>query len=136
MGKAGLTRTLTVLALGAAVASCAGPRYPTRTTAAPQASPAAAPPARGAPAPAPAPPPAVAPRSAVPRPDVTVRDPCGAADLQGLVGRPRTEIPVPIDPNRQRVACTTCPVTEDFNPARLNFFFDAQTGVIRQVRCG
>jgi hypothetical protein len=136
MGEAGLKRTLTVLALGAAVAGCAGPRYPTRTTAAPQASPAAAPPARGAPAPAPAPPPAVAPRSAVPRPDVTVRDQCGAADLQGLVGRPRTEIPVPIDPNRQRVACTTCPVTEDFNPARLNFFFDAQTGVIRQVRCG
>jgi hypothetical protein len=65
-----------------------------------------------------------------------VRDQCGAADLQRLVGRPRTEIPIPTDPNRQRVACTTCPVTQEYNPGRLNFFFDAQTGIIREVRCG
>jgi hypothetical protein len=45
-------------------------------------------------------------------------------------------IPVPIDPNRQRVACTTCPVAEDADPTRLNFLFDAGTGVIREVRCG
>jgi len=24
----------------------------------------------------------------------------------------------------------------DFNPNRLNFFFDAQTGIIKQVKCG
>lgn len=91
-------------------------------------------------APAPAPPPAAAlrpaPRTPIPAPDVDVRDPCGAQALQRLVGRPRSEIPVPLHPNLQRVACTTCPVTEDYNPARLNFFFDAGTGVIRQVRCG
>ncbi len=89
--------------------------------------PAGPPPAAAAPAP---------PRSPIPRPDVSVRDQCGAADLQKLIGRPRSEIPVPIDPNRQRVACTTCPVTLDFNPSRLNFFYDAQTGVIREIRCG
>ena len=72
----------------------------------------------------------------MPRPDPAPRDQCGASELQRLVGHPRTEIPVPIDPNRQRVACTTCPITEDFNPARLNFFFDAATGKIRQIRCG
>jgi len=72
----------------------------------------------------------------MPRPDSAPRDQCGASELQRLVGHPRTEIPVPIDPNRQRVACTTCPVTDDFNPARLNFFFDAGTGKIRQIRCG
>jgi hypothetical protein len=33
-----------------------------------------------------------------------------------LIGRPRTMIPVPLDPNRQRVACTTCPITDDVNP--------------------
>lgn len=66
----------------------------------------------------------------------TPKDACGAADLQGLVGHPRTEIPVPLDPGRQRVACTTCPVTEDFRPDRLNFFFDAETGQIRQIKCG
>jgi hypothetical protein len=67
---------------------------------------------------------------------VTVKDQCGASDLQGLVGRPRTEIPIPVDPNRRRVACTTCPVTLDYNPQRLNFFFDATTGVIKEIRCG
>ena len=64
------------------------------------------------------------------------RDQCGAADLQGLVGKLRTEVPVPIDPAKQRVACTTCPVTMDFSPERLNFFFDAVTGVIKEIRCG
>lgn len=72
----------------------------------------------------------------MPRPEALARDQCGAADLQRLVGRPRTEIPVPVIPSRQRVACTTCPVTEDFNPARLNFFYDADSGKIRQIRCG
>jgi hypothetical protein len=56
--------------------------------------------------------------------------------VQSLVGRPRTEIPVPLDPAKQRVACTTCPVTEDYRPDRLNFFFDAGTGLIREIRCG
>jgi hypothetical protein len=56
--------------------------------------------------------------------------------MQGLIGRPRTQIPVPVDPNRQRVACMTCPVTLDYNPARLNFFFDADTGVIKKISCG
>lgn len=65
-----------------------------------------------------------------------MRDQCGAAALQGLIGRPRTEVPIPVDPNRQRVACTTCPVTLDYRPDRLNFFFDAETGIIREVRCG
>jgi len=67
---------------------------------------------------------------------VAVRDQCGAAALQWLIGRPRSEIPVPLHPNLQRVACTKCPVTLDYNPARLNLLFDAETGLIREVRCG
>jgi hypothetical protein len=130
MGKTGM-RTAVALGLGFALglAACSGPRYPT-TVSAP--APAAAPPAPSPPALTPAPP----PRSPIPRPDVTVRDACGAADLQRLVGRPRTEIPIPVDPSRQRVACTTCPITEDYNPSRLNFFFEADTGRIKQIRCG
>lgn len=80
------------------------------------------------PAPTAPPPPAPAPQPAA--------DSCGARDLQALVGRPRSEIPVPVRPELQRVACTTCAVTMDFNPNRLNFFFDAQTGLIKEIRCG
>jgi hypothetical protein len=43
---------------------------------------------------------------------------------------------VPVKPELQRVACTTCPVTMDFNAQRLNFFFDAASGLITEVRCG
>ncbi len=64
------------------------------------------------------------------------KDRCGAAELQGLIGHSRTEIPVPVRPERQRVACTTCPVTQDEAPDRLNFLFDAATGLIREIRCG
>ncbi|MDP1874627.1 peptidase inhibitor I78 [Phenylobacterium sp.] len=85
--------------------------------------PSAAPPTTG---PQPAPRPAPAP----------VADQCGAAQAQRLVGRHRSEIPVPVNPGLQRVACTTCPVTMDFHPRRLNFFYDADTGLIKEVRCG
>jgi hypothetical protein len=97
-------------------------------------------PTPGAPAPAPASTPAPAPAAATPAATTPLptaaNDACGAAAVQNLVGRPRTEIPVPLDPAKQRVACTTCPVTEDYQPERLNFFFDAGTGVIREIKCG
>ena len=76
------------------------------------------------PKPAPAPPPPKEP------------DHCGADAAQKYVGRPRSEIPVPVQPNLQRVACTTCPVTMDFNERRLNFFYDAATGIVKEVKCG
>jgi hypothetical protein len=86
--------------------------------------------------PQPAPPPvATAPPPAPPRP-IEPADACGAREMQRFVGRPRTEVPVPVKPELQRVACTTCPVTQDFNQNRLNFFFDADTGLIKEVRCG
>ncbi|MDB5419479.1 MAG: hypothetical protein JWP50_2898 [Phenylobacterium sp.] len=90
--------------------------------------------------PQPEPPAPYAQPSAEPAPIATPappqKDACGAADLQGLIGHPRTEIPVPVQPDRQRVACTTCPVTQDYRPDRLNFFFDAGSGRIREIKCG
>jgi len=108
-----------MLALGAAalLAGCAAPSAP-------------APPPPPPAAPVAPPPVAQAPRPAPPA------DSCGAAAAQHLVGRNRSEIPVPVNPALQRVACTTCPVTQDFNPNRLNFFFDADSGIVREVRCG
>ena len=63
-------------------------------------------------------------------------DACNARAYQRLVGRPRSEIPVPTNPRLQRVACASCPITMDYNPERLNFFFDAASGIIKEVRCG
>jgi hypothetical protein len=63
-------------------------------------------------------------------------DMCRAGELQWLVGKPKTEIPVPVDVVSRRVTCMTCPVTEDYSPTRLNIFFNGQTDVVEQVRCG
>ncbi len=65
-----------------------------------------------------------------------VRDSCGAWELQSLIGKPRSQIPAPVYPDRRRVACTTCPVTQDFRPDRLNIFFDAETGIVKDLTCG
>jgi hypothetical protein len=79
------------------------------------------------------PPPVYAPPPLAPPP---ARDTCGAAALQSLVGKPRTEIPVPVNPGGRRVYCTTCPVTMDYSPGRQNIIFDADTGLVREVKCG
>lgn len=92
----------------------------------------AAPPTSAPPPPAPAP---VAPQPAPPT-LTPAADACGAAAAQHLVGRPRSEAPVPLKPELQRVMCTTCPATMDYNQNRLNILFDATTGLIKEVRCG
>ncbi|RZJ42943.1 MAG: hypothetical protein EON87_13400 [Brevundimonas sp.] len=61
---------------------------------------------------------------------------CKAGDLQWLVGRSKTEIPVPVEVVNRRVTCTTCMITEDYSAYRLNIFFNDQTGIVEQVRCG
>ena len=61
---------------------------------------------------------------------------CKADEFQWLIGKPRTEIPVPVDVVNRRVACTTCPITEDYSPYRLNIFYNQRTGLVEQVRCG
>ncbi|WP_309629200.1 hypothetical protein [Brevundimonas sp.] len=63
-------------------------------------------------------------------------DLCKAADFQYLVGKHRNEIPVPVEVVNRRVVCTTCPVTMDFSPHRLNIFYNTQSEIVEQVRCG
>jgi len=99
-----------------------------------------------APEPAPPPPPSTPtapPAIALPsKPSVSssspeaAKDQCGLKDAQGFVGKPRTSLPAPVDPSRWRVACTTCPVTMDYRPDRLNILFNADTGVVQEVKCG
>lgn len=61
---------------------------------------------------------------------------CRADQYQRYIGRNRSELPARPAGEVWRVTCTTCPVTMDFNPARLNFLFEETTGVIRDVKCG
>lgn len=61
---------------------------------------------------------------------------CKAEQYQRYVGRNRSELPAQPAGETWRVTCTTCPVTMDYNPGRLNIFYEQSTGVIREVRCG
>jgi hypothetical protein len=61
---------------------------------------------------------------------------CDAPDLAFLVGRPRTEIPVPADLSRRRVVCATCPGPDEVRPDRTDVLFNANTGIITAVKCG
>ena len=135
MGKAGLKlqgAIAAVLTAGAILAACESSPPPVR---APDAPP---PPAVSAPvatAPPPAPSVAVAPIS-LPPPTPVSHDTCGADLLQGLIGRPRTEIPVPVDVSKRRVVCTNCPRTMDMRPDRQTIEYNADTGAVTSVTCG
>jgi hypothetical protein len=63
-------------------------------------------------------------------------DSCGISELAWLVGRPKTEIPVPVDPSSRRVYCATCVITEDKVPERQNIVFDPDTGLVLRLGCG
>jgi hypothetical protein len=116
--------------LALALAACAGSSKP--------------PPPPPPPPPAPALPPRpvaiVPPRPSLPAAPISIIPPpkpdqCGAYLLGNLVGRPRTAIPVPVNPSRRRVVCSTCPRTEDFRPDRLTIEYDAATGKVTKVGC-
>ena len=109
-------QAVAILGLMLALSACATPAPP---------PPPPPPPPRAAPPPPPPPPPP-------PKPT----DSCGAVDLQYLVGRPRTDIPIPLRPGMRRVACTTCPITQDYSPARQTILFDAASGLVTEVKCG
>lgn len=70
------------------------------------------------------------------RPTNPTADMCGAGALQWLVGKPKTDIPVPVDVVNRRVTCTNCPVTQDYSPYRVNILFNERTSLVEQVRCG
>lgn len=113
----GSLRWAAVAALGLVVA-CAEPEKP---------PPAPPPPQETAPAPAPV----VAPPQSL-----GSRDTCRADPLQYLVGHPHTDIPVPVNPNLRRVVCSSCVITQDYNPSRQTIVYDSRSGLVRSVKCG
>jgi hypothetical protein len=63
-------------------------------------------------------------------------DTCGLKAVRNLVGQPKSAIPVPVTPGLRRVTCSTCVQTQDYNPRRLNIYFDVDTGIIQRLACG
>lgn len=116
----GSLRVLAAVGLIAAVGAC--------TEQAPPPQPAPPPVAE---APPPPPPPVVTPPQAL-----GARDTCHADPLQYLIGKPHTEIPPPVNPSLRRVACSTCMLTMDHNPARQTIVYDSRTGLVQSVKCG
>lgn len=61
---------------------------------------------------------------------------CRADQYQRYIGRHRSELPPRPAGEVWRVTCTSCPMTMDYNPSRLNILYQESSGVIREVRCG
>ena len=61
---------------------------------------------------------------------------CRASEYQNLIGQNRSQIPPAPAGATWRVTCTSCPVTMDYRPDRLNILYDQQSGVVREVKCG
>lgn len=127
-------RLAAVLMLAAALAACAD-RLPVdaagRRTALPP------PPSYTAPRPATAITPVpVTPAPAAPVPPPKPADSCGGAELAYLVGKSRTEIPVPVDLTKRRVVCEGCPTTMDFRAERQTIWFDQASGKVTRLTCG
>lgn len=81
--------------------------------------------------------PSAAARSVAPvLPTIPAVDTCGISELAWLVGKPKTEIPVPVEPGRRRVYCATCAITQEFSPERQNIVFDPDSGLVVRLGCG
>ncbi|MBN8552824.1 MAG: hemolysin [Caulobacterales bacterium] len=63
-------------------------------------------------------------------------DRCRASIHQDLVGRQHSEIPVAPAGALWRISCSSCAVTMDYNPQRMNIVYDDRSGVIQSVSCG
>lgn len=62
-------------------------------------------------------------------------DRCGAREMAWLVGKPKAEIPVPVNLANRRVICVACergPQVEE----RLSIYVDPDTDTVQQVGCG
>ena len=81
----------------------------------------------------PPPAPVEGPASTAPKPRVEPPDTCGLRAVKCLVGQPRSAITVPVNLQPRRVTCTRCFQAQDYDPRRLNIYYDADTGVIESV---
>ncbi len=94
----------------------------------------ALPPAASATAP-PVAPPAPSALPAAPIPLAVLSDTCGAGALRYLIGKPKTQIPVPVDLSKRQVICTGCAAAPQNDPARVTILFDQTSGIVTEVMC-
>ena len=67
--------------------------------------------------------------------DPTTPRRCDAEGAKSLIGSHVGAVSFPQGAN-VRIVCTTCPITKDLRPDRLNVRFDQTSGIIRSVDCG
>ena len=75
------------------------------------------------------------PSASAPAPKAS-QDTCGAAKLHYLVGRNKSEIPPTPAGATWRIYCSSCLVTMDYSPSRVDIVFDEKTGIVKEVKCG
>jgi Peptidase inhibitor I78 family. len=63
-------------------------------------------------------------------------DQCNASAFQSYVGRPSSSLPPAPAGAIWRASCSTCAVTMDYNPSRMNIVYDDRTHIIQSIRCG
>ena len=63
-------------------------------------------------------------------------DTCRAATYADLLGEDYRSVPAAPEGRVFRVVCTTCPMTMEFNPNRVNFMYEQATGRVVQLTCG
>ena len=86
--------------------------------------------------PPPSTPPADGAADASPTLPAADQDTCQAASYASLLGSNYKQAPAAPAGKVFRVVCTTCPMTMDFNPQRLNIIYDEKSGLIRRLTCG
>jgi hypothetical protein len=61
---------------------------------------------------------------------------CKADAYRGYIGKNRSEVPAAPVGETRRVVCSTCAVTMDFNPDRVNIVYDTTSNLVTEVKCG
>jgi hypothetical protein len=73
---------------------------------------------------------------ATPAPPAAELAQCKADAYRGYIGKNRSEVPAAPAGETRRMVCSTCAVTMDFNPTRVNIVYDTASNLVTEVKCG